>query len=142
MFKKIPIPTVIVAAIPYVLMGYPWFSIFRDPWFYGGGLTVEQLTKGPGYFEAFSVAVISSVIMASILAFVIISTGEQTVLRGLKIAFLMWLGFISTLLATQYIFEARTLAYFAITAGYPLIGMLIMGANNRCLEKEISLKKV
>ena len=128
MFKKIPIAAIIVAAIPYILLGYPWYSIFRDPWFYGGGLTVEQLTTGPGYAEAFSVAILSSLVMAYILAFVLFRSGEQTMLRGIKIAALMWLGFIAPLLATQYMFEARTIAYFGINAGYPLLGMIIMGA--------------
>ncbi|KAA3609693.1 MAG: DUF1761 domain-containing protein [Calditrichaeota bacterium] len=125
--KKVDLIPVIVAVIPYVLLGYPWFSMFRDLWFEGGGLTVEQLVSGPGYIPAFSVAIISSIVMAYVLSFLIIKTGKRTAIRGFKISILIWLGFIAPLLGTQYIYEARSLAYFGITAGYPLLGLLIMG---------------
>jgi len=125
--KRINHLAVVFAAIPYILLGYPWFLVFRDPWFDGGGLTVEQLLNGPSYFVAFSIAIISSIIMAYALYFIITLTGKLTVTRGLKIALGIWAGFILPLLATQYTFEARSLAYFAITCGYPLIGLLIMG---------------
>lgn len=85
--KRINHLSVFVAAIPYILLGYPWFSIFRDPWFEGGGLTVEQLINGPGYLTAFSIAIISSILMSYVLRFFITLTGKLTVSRGLKIAF-------------------------------------------------------
>ena len=125
--KKINQTAVVIAAIPYILLGYPWFAIFRDPWFEGGGLTVEQLTNGPSYLTAFSIAIISSILMAYTIAFFVSRTGELTIGRGIKIGLLIWAGIILPLLATQYTFEARTLEYFAITCGYPLIGLLIMG---------------
>lgn len=79
-------------------------------------------------FPLFTVAIISSIIMAYVLAFLVIKTGERTALRGIKIGILIWFGFIATLLGTQYIYEARTIEYFGITAGYPLLGLIIMGA--------------
>jgi hypothetical protein len=30
--------------------------------------------------------------------------------------------------ATEYAFEARSIQIFAINAGYPLVGMMVMGA--------------
>ena len=102
--------------------------MFRDPWFHGGGLTVEQLQEGPGYAVAFAVAIVSALVTAYILAFLVGSTGEQTAIRGMKIALLVWLGFVCAVMGTQYTFEARSLGYFAVTAGYPLLGLLIMGA--------------
>jgi hypothetical protein len=125
--EKIGIIPVIVAALPYIFLGYPWFSLFRDPWFEGGGLTVEQLINGPGYLPAFTVSIICSIVMAYILALLIIKTGKRTFARGIKTGILLWLGFIATVLGTQYIFEARSIAYFGITAGYPLLGLIIMG---------------
>ncbi len=119
---------VVVAAIPYVLLGYPWFSMFRGPWFHGGGLTVEQLQQGPGYATAFSVAIISALVTAYVLAFLVARTGKQTAMRGMMIAAFVWLAFVCAVMGTQYTFEARSLGYFAVTAGYPLVGFLIMGA--------------
>lgn len=125
---KVKKSAVAVAAVPYILLGYPWFAMFRDTWFHGGGLTVEQLQQGPSYAVAFGVAICSALVTASVLAFLIAATGELTAMRGLKIAALVWLAFICAVLGTQYTFEARSLGYFAVTAGYPLIGLLVMGA--------------
>lgn len=118
----------VVAAIPYILLGWPWFALFRDPWFHGGGLTVEQLETGPGYAVAYSVAIVSSLVMAYVLSLVVVGAGAPSAARGAGVGLAMWLGFIAPLLATQYTFEARSLAYFGITAGYPLVGLLLMGA--------------
>ena len=126
--RRINLLAVLVAAVPYVLLGYPWFSVFRDPWFEGGGLTVEQLVNGPSLAVAFTVAIVSSLVMAYVLALLVIRTGEQTAARGMRMGALVWLGFVATLLGTQYVFEARSVAYFFITSGYPLLGLLIMGA--------------
>ena len=119
---------VLVAAMPYILLGYPWFSIFRDPWFQGGGLTVEQLQQGPSYAVAFTVAIVAALVTAYILALLVSATGARTAMGGMKVALLVWLGFVCAVMGTQYIFEARSPGYFAITAGYPLLGLLIMGA--------------
>jgi len=40
----------------------------------------------------------------------------------------VWLEFVAPVLGAQHVFEGRPLAYFGITAGYPLLGMLVMGA--------------
>ena len=128
MSRSVSFKSVLVAAVPYILLGYPWFSMFRDPWFHGGGLTVEQLRDGPGYLPAFSVAIVSAIVTSYVLAFLVIRTGEQTSIRGMKMAALVWLAFIGAVMATQHTFEARSIEYFLITAGYPLVGLLIMGA--------------
>ncbi len=41
---------------------------------------------------------------------------------------MLWLGFVATSTATNYVFEGRSMQIFAINAGYPLVGMLMMGA--------------
>lgn len=119
---------VVVAALPYILLGYPWFRLFRDPWFHGGGLTVEQLQQGPGYAIAFTVAIASALVTAYVLAALLAATGAVTPWRGVRLAFVLWFAFIGVVMGTQHTFEARPLGYFGVTAGYPLVGLLIMGA--------------
>jgi len=41
---------------------------------------------------------------------------------------LLWLGFTATTMATAFVFEGRSIEAFAVIAGYPLAGLLIMGA--------------
>ena len=125
---KINKVAVVVAAIPYFALGYPWFAFFRDAWFYGGGLTVEQLLEGPSYAVAFGVAIGGALVTSYVLALLMAKTGTRTAVGGMGIAALGWLGFTAAVMATQYTFEARSPGYFGVTAGYPLLALLIMGA--------------
>jgi hypothetical protein len=126
--KRVSRLSIVVAAAPYLAVGAPWFSAFRDPWFEAGGLTERQLQEGPGFAIAYSAATLTSLCMAYVLAVLIVRTGERTAVRGVGMGLLIWCAFIASVTGTQYIFEGRPLIYFCITAGYPLIGLVVMGA--------------
>ncbi|HEV2690157.1 MAG TPA: DUF1761 domain-containing protein [Bryobacteraceae bacterium] len=126
---KINILAVAVAAVVYWLLGAGWFTILQKPWLAGIGKTMEQLQKdgvNPGI--AYGVAFLCNLVMAYVLGWVMVNTGEQTAIRGVMIGALMWIGLVGTSFGTAYIFEARSFQIFAISAGYPLAGLLIMGA--------------
>jgi hypothetical protein len=65
-------------------------------------------------------------------------TGEQTALRGIKVAALLWFGFVLTTWATEYVYEARPLSLLAINAGFWLPAMVLMGAIVGGWKKKIS----
>jgi len=48
--------------------------------------------------------------------------------HGAMTAFVMWMGFVATVLLTNYSFEQRPFSLFAINGGAALVGMLISGA--------------
>jgi xanthine/uracil permease len=76
----------------------------------------------------YGTALISAALIATAISCVTQLTGPQTALRGMKAAALLWLGFVLTTWATEYVFEVRTYALFAINTGFWLIGMVVMGA--------------
>jgi hypothetical protein len=120
---------VLVAAVVYWLLGAAWFTILRDPWLASIGKTMEQLQRegvNPGV--AYGVAFVANLIIAYVLGWVLISTGEQTAVRGVIIGALLWVGLVGTTIGTAFIFEGRSFEGFVLTAGYPLVGMLLMGA--------------
>ena len=127
--NKINLWAVAVAAVVYWLLGAAWFTSLSNPWLASIGKTMDQLkgeAASPGV--AYMVALVCNVVIAYVLGWVIVTTGEQTAMRGASIGALLWIGFIGTTMGTEPIFEGRSLAGFGITAGYPLVGMLIMGA--------------
>lgn len=89
---------------------------------------MEQLQQTGNATMAYIVAFICNLVLVYMLAWVLIHTGEQTAARGMKVGALLWLGLVATTTATEYVFEVRSLEIFAINAGHPLVGMLIMGA--------------
>lgn len=120
---------VVVAAVVYWLLGAAWFTMLSNPWLASIGKTMEQLTReavNPGI--AYGAAFVCNLIIAYGIGWVVVGTGEQTALRGITIGALLWVGLVGTTIGTAFIFEGRSLEGFAITAGYPLVGMLLMGA--------------
>ncbi len=133
---------ILVAAIVSFLFRSPLVYRLHEPWLEGIGRTKEWLisasttTVTPGL--QYATALICSIIAATILSIVIQATGEQTALRGVLCAILIWLGFIATSWAKEYIFEVRTIEIFAINTGYSLIDLMIIGAIVGAWKKKLS----
>ncbi len=121
---------ILVAALACFFFEAIWFSLFMIPWLEGVGRTHEYLTTvatitpGTQYVTAF----LCSVIAATVLSVLTQITGPQTTKRGILIAVLVWVGFVATTWAKEYVFEARTLEIYAINAGNSLLGLVILGA--------------
>ncbi len=124
--RQVNYVAVVVAAAVYFVLGAIWFTAFQKPWLSAISKTADQLTGSPalGYVVAF----VSNLIIAWMLAWLIILTGRTSLVGGFEMGGLLWLGFVGTAMATEFVFEGRTLGAYAIIAGYPLAGMLVMGA--------------
>jgi hypothetical protein len=121
---------ILVAAIASFLFEALWFTLFMNPWLTGIGRSREWLITASIINPAlqYGTALLCSLIAATILTIAIQATGEQTARRGILCAALIWLGFVATSWAKEYVFEVRTLQIFAINAGYFLFDLMIMGA--------------
>jgi len=124
--RRVNYIAVVVAAVAHFVLGAIWFSALRRPWLEAIGKTPGQLSGSPaaGYVVAF----VSNLVIAWVLARLIIASGRTGLLVGVAMAGLLWLGFVGTTMATEFVFEGRTLGAYAVIAGYPLVGMLVMGA--------------
>jgi hypothetical protein len=118
-----------LAAVACFLFEAAWYSYFLQSWLQGIGRTQEWLDHtGIIVGLQFATALLSEAVIASAISCVTQLTGPQTALRGMRAAALLWLGFVITTSATEYVFEVRTYKIFAINAGFWLIGMVLMGA--------------
>ena len=119
----------IVAAIVCFLIEAGWYSLFLLPWVNGIGRTMDWLNHtGVNPAFQFGAAILAEAVMATAISCVTQLTGAQTVLRGIKVAVLLWLGCVITVLAVNCVMEVRTWALFGINCGFWLIGMMAMGA--------------
>lgn len=121
---------VVVAAIVYFVIGALWYSLlFGNAWMAGIGKTQAQImAERPNPTMAFVITFFCNLILSSVLAQVIVATGRATAMHGIRVAFIAWAGFIATTIMMHYQFEVRSFTLWAINAGYPLVGMLVMGA--------------
>jgi hypothetical protein len=118
-----------VATLLYFLLGGVWFTVFQKAWLLGVGRTLEELkATGISPVITYGLAIVTTLILAIFLSWIIQATGPQTAARGITIAIWTWFGVVFTTWATEYAFEARSLQIFFINTGYCLTGMIIMGA--------------
>jgi Protein of unknown function (DUF1761) len=120
---------ILVAAIVSFLFEALWFSFFMKEWLVGIGRTMEWLTSsGMSPAIQYGVAILCAIIAAAVLSICIQSSGEHSARRGILVGALVWLGFVATSWATEYIFEVRSLNIYAINAGFWLFDLILMGA--------------
>jgi hypothetical protein len=118
-----------VAAIACFLFEAGWYSIFMQPWLDGIGRTHEWLmSTGVNPALQFAVALVAEAVIAASISCLTQLTGAQTWQRGIKVAAMLWLGFVLTTLSTEYIFEVRPWSLLGINTGFWLLGMMLMGA--------------
>jgi hypothetical protein len=131
---------VVVMSVVYFVMGAIWYTAFAEPWMVGVGKTKEQLlAHNGGSPMPYIVTFVCNFILASVLAQLIVATGKATALHGIRVGFLAWAGFIATTIMMDYQFEGRTFTIWAINTGYPLVGMLLMGAVLGAWTKKVPL---
>jgi ABC-type thiamin/hydroxymethylpyrimidine transport system permease subunit len=120
---------ILVAAIASFLFEALWYSIFLNEWLNGIGRTREWLmANGVPLALQYGVAILCAVVAATILSIIIQASGADTARRGIICGALVWLGFVATSWATEYIFEVRTLQIYAINAGFWLFDLMLVGA--------------
>lgn len=106
-----------------------WYMVmFREPYIRGLDRTKEQLVKGPNGMWASIIQLGGNLVMIYILTWLMIQTGNTNVSGGIKLALIVWAGFVACVTGPMYAFEAFPFYFFMINTGYTLASMLISGA--------------
>jgi hypothetical protein len=130
----VPIVPVGVAAIATMVLGFLWYSplLFARPWMRAMGYDPDDkarladMRKGAGVM--YIGAMLASLLSAFVLAKVIEITTVNAALYGMKVGFAVWVGFVTTVQFTAFLFERRPFKLYAINTGYQLVCYLAMGA--------------
>ncbi|MGD0446238.1 MAG: DUF1761 domain-containing protein [Edaphobacter sp.] len=131
---------ILVAAIASFIFEALWFSVFMKQWLAGIGRTMEWLVaSGMNPALQYATALLCAIIAAAVLSICIQASGGQTIRRGILCGALIWLGFIATSWATEYIFEVRSLQIYAINAGFWLFDLMLIGAIVGAWKKKIPI---
>jgi len=133
-FMGINWAAVVVAAIVWMVVGLLWYSplLFARPWMLAMGFDPDdkaavQALRKAGH-RLYGIAFVASLLSAAVLAKFFYATRTFSVLRGLEIAFAVWLGFVATVQLTGVLFGRRNLRVFVIDTGYQLVGYVVAGA--------------
>lgn len=120
---------VFAAAVLQMVLGMIWYSppVFGSVWMTAVGKRMDDLNKrgmGARYVAAF----LASLVTAGVLAYLVSYAGAVTAGQGIKVGFFVWLGFVATRALGGVLWENRSGKWYAITAGYELVAMSLMGA--------------
>ena len=127
---------VLASAVASMVMGFLWYSpiLFAKPWMKLMGVKCDtpeekaamQKGAGPMYGQAFVMTLISAIFLAIVITRMHVP--DDDLLRGVKIAFGVWLGFVMTVQYTNSMFNRKPKMLFFIDTGYQLVCYLVMGA--------------
>jgi hypothetical protein len=97
---------VILAAIAVMITGYIWYSpkVFGGVW---SRLTGRNMSKMDSPGMSYGLTMFSNLILCLVLAEVLKFSGAHTFPSALKIAGLMWLGFVATTGGINAIFSGK-----------------------------------
>ena len=120
---------IIIAVIVNSVLGSLWFSpmLFAKKWMEWEGRKEGQMGSGPlGGLVALSV--VASLVSGITLAWFIERTGTTTLVGGALTGLYAGIGFVAPAMFADHLFNSRKGALFLIVAGYPILGLTLMGA--------------
>ena len=119
---------ILVAAIVHWLLGAVWFTAFSKPWTAGLRMPKEELDAAMAHpnFWPYVIAFVCNLVLAFVIARLLALGEANTLIRGIRIGILVGLA-TAVALITAMVFELMGLPFILISAGYPLVGCVLMG---------------
>jgi hypothetical protein len=120
---------IIIAVVVNAVLGSLWFSpmLFSKKWMEWEGHT-GPMGSGNSLPALVALTTVGTLISAIALAWFLDQTGTNTLLGGLLIGLYAGFGFVAPAMFADHLFNNRKGALFLIVAGYPIVGLAIMGA--------------
>jgi hypothetical protein len=118
----------LIAAVVAGIVGYfpggLWYSkaMFLRRWAVDMGIDLDNPPAGKGHGPKIAIGVVTSIIAAIVFALI---AGPAPALHPTLLLAVAIAGLIGSAFAIQYLFEERSLAFWAINAGYHLLQLVI-----------------
>jgi hypothetical protein len=117
---------VLLVVVLQQIVGYFWYSpyLFQTSWLAAtGGKEAVQAGAATPYI----VAVVASIAFAYFYLLLLEELQIHTVIRSLKLAFMIWLAFLLPLIATHYLFLGYSWNLIFINSGMVLVNTMLVG---------------
>lgn len=119
---------VVVAAVAGVVLGYIWYlpQVFGSRWAAATGRDLPSITQlSP---MTLVIGVVLDLVVAYVLALLITGLGATTVDQGALVGLVAGIGLYAVPIYSAVLYEGRSTAWWAITAGYGVVTSVVMGA--------------
>jgi hypothetical protein len=122
---------VIVTAIVGMVIGALWYSkaLFGSTWMKLTGMTDKKLKEmqKKGMTKSYVLGFVSLLVMSYILAYFLKLFDANTMGEGVATGFLIWLGFVATVMLNSVLWEGKPFKLYFINALHYLVALVIMG---------------
>jgi mannitol-specific phosphotransferase system IIBC component len=120
---------VIVSGAAAMMIGFIWYGpLFGMAWKKANKFTEKDMKNMKITPKmAMSFGTINSFVMAIFLALIISALNSGSLVNGILVGLVLWVGIAVTTRVNSVIFEQRPLSLFIINAGYDLVTILVMG---------------
>jgi hypothetical protein len=129
--NKVNLWAVIVAAVVHWLLGALWFGvIFGNIWMAGSRFTPQELEYYKTHPDPwpYVITFFANLVMALVIAKFISAVGQWSAGGGLRVGLMAGFGIAFAAMVTEMVFEYRSHTFILISAGYPVVGCMLMGA--------------
>jgi hypothetical protein len=118
---------IIVAVVVNMVLGALWFSpmMFQTRWM---ALRVGTGMSGTASPLLYVITAVGALVSAITLDWVIGLAGASTPAGGAIIGLYAGLGFVAPAILSDHLFNERPSTLYLIVAGFPIVGLLSMGA--------------
>jgi len=119
---------ILIAAIADWLLGAVWFTVFANQWRAGIRMPADQLQQymSHPFFWPYIISFVASLVIAYCIARVVAGSETHGLFRGIIAGILIGLAAAAAMI-TEMVFEVRAGSFIVISAGYPLVGSILMG---------------
>ena len=122
----------VAAGLVSFAIGAVWYSpvMFVKEWMKAAGLDGKKGKPSQSQMgRMYAIGLICNLIGAFVLARLLVWTRAGDDLVGaLKIGGWVWLGFVAVWMINSWLYESKSIKYFAINAGYALVSVLVSAA--------------
>jgi hypothetical protein len=122
---------IIVAVLATFALGALWYSplLFGNMWVRAHGYVGERLERmKKAAPRAYGISLVAFLVLAFVLAYLAARVGVGTAMGGVRLGFILWLGFAATIGLTSWVYSDKPLSTYLIDAGYQLVYLMLMGA--------------
>ncbi len=120
---------VVLAAVAYNAVGYAWYSdaLFGKQWRKESGVSKSAMSDSSKMGRMMAMMAVSSLLISYVLSVIYSVFQASDIGAALTGAFWVWLGFIASVMLNSVTYEGKSWNYYAINAGYQLVGIMVAG---------------
>ena len=121
---------VLAAAVANMVLGFLWYGpLFGAQWMKLTNIDKSKIddAKKKGMSKIYALAFLTSIVMSFILEYFILGYAQAgTILEGIVLAFLLWIGFFATTQLGSVLWEGKSAKLYFLNTLYYLASLCIM----------------